>query len=79
MGYTGLEEVRSPEDYVDDLDRMVKKRARARHETLNARLKNFNILSHVFRADYEKHRMYFMAVAAVVQASINDGWLLFQV
>ena len=39
---------------------------RARHETLNGRMKNYKMLSHVWQHELEKHSIAFYAVAAVI-------------
>ena len=44
--------------------------ARARHETINGRFKRFNILGGKFRHDKDKHGICFMAVAALVHATM---------
>ena len=36
-----------------------KSRARCRHESFNGRLRNFNVLRHIFRHGVEKHRYAF--------------------
>ena len=40
-----------------DADQRMKATARARHETINARLKRWNVLKDVFRHDIDKHGM----------------------
>lgn len=54
----------------------------ARHETVNERIRNFNILSHRFRHsnkgdDYVRHSAAFRAVAVIVQLEIENGSPLF--
>lgn len=56
-----------------------KKRARARHETFNGRLKNFAILSDVFRHNHKKHQIVFDSVCAIAQYEINNNHPLFDV
>ncbi len=48
-------------------------RARARHETLNGRLKNWGILSQVFRHRIQLHGAVFRACAVMTQVGINIG------
>jgi len=52
---------------------------RARHETLNGRLKNWGILSQVFHHDIGRHGEVLRACATVTQLTINDGEPLFKV
>ena len=45
---------------------------RARHETLNGRLKNFKILHGVFRHSRGKHRKVVMSCANILQFKLED-------
>ena len=57
-------------------DQRMKSLARARHETINRRLKQWNVLSKVFRHGPEKHCNCFLAVANVthmIMAVSADG------
>lgn len=54
-------------------------RARCRHETLNGRLKNFNILNHTFRGGGDKHQDAFYSVLVTVQYQMDNGRPLFDV
>ena len=54
-------------------------RVRARHETLNERLKNWGILSQVFRHHITMHGNVIRACAVVAQLTIQDGEPLFEV
>ena len=58
---------------------LFKSRARARHETLNGRLKMFNILSETFRHAGDKHKVAFEAVCVLVQYQLDNGAFLFDV
>jgi hypothetical protein len=49
------------------------------HETLNGRLKNWGILSQVFRHNIMMHGDVFRACAVVLQLTIQDGEPLFEV
>ena len=54
-------------------------RVRARHETLNGRLKTWGILSQVFRHHITLHGTAFWACAVVTQITIADcGESLFE-
>ena len=48
-------------------------------ETLNGRLKNWGILSQVYRHDIMRHGDVFRACAVVTQLTIQDGEPLFEV
>lgn len=56
-----------------------KKRARARHETFNKRIKVFGIISQTFRSAIEYHRMAFEAVCVLVQYDIETDHPLFKI
>lgn len=51
----------------------------SRHETVNKRLRQFNILQHVFRHDIAKHPNCFYAVATLTELMIEWGEELFQI
>lgn len=53
--------------------------ARARHETVNRRFKQFNVLCHVFRHSLRKHYICFSAVVNITQLSLETDQPLFQV
>ena len=57
----------------------MQKRVQGRHETVNARLKNFAILRERFRHDETQHGYIFRAVAAIVQLAIQNGDPLYKV
>lgn len=59
--------------------RRFKKRVRARHENVNARLKAFKILSDRFRHSIKKHQMVFEAVCVIVQYDMDNGHPLMDV
>jgi hypothetical protein len=54
-------------------------RVRARHEMLNGRLKNWGILSQVFRHHITRHGDLFRVCAVVTQLTIENGEPLFEV
>jgi hypothetical protein len=57
----------------------VAKNKRARHETANARLKRWGVLSNKFRhKDWDKHGDAFRAVAIITQLEIENGMPLFK-
>ena len=53
--------------------RKFKKVARARHEALNGRIKEFSVLSERFRHKIDKHKIVFEAVCVVVQYTLENG------
>jgi hypothetical protein len=53
--------------------------ARARHETLNGRLKTWGILSQVFRHSILRHGDVLRACAVLTQLTIENGEPLFEV
>lgn len=54
-------------------------RVRSHQESVNERLKNWNILGHAFRHDLCKHGDCFRALAVLTQLAIDRGEKLFQV
>lgn len=71
--------VSAPNSQDADELRKFKSRARARHETLNGRLKFFKCLSERFRHGVEKHQVCFEAVCVIVQYQMENGSPLFDV
>ena len=78
-GYRGEENVRIPSDYVSKSDKRAKNKARARHETVNARLKDWKCLSSTYRHRIQSHKYVFKAVAVCTQLSFENGEPPFQV
>lgn len=62
---------------VRDMDKSLHKRIRARHETVNARLKFFNSIKHTFRHDISLHSTVFHAVANLAALNIQTSDPLF--
>ena len=60
-------------------NRWMQGRVRARHKMLNGRLKNWGILSQVFRHHITMHGDVFRACAVVTQLTIQDSEPLFEV
>ena len=74
LGYRGEPNyVRTPHNYLSRSDRRAKKKTRARHETVNKRLKDFRCLSSVFRHERRDHQPCFLACAVVTQISFESG------
>ena len=78
-GYCGEPDLSTPNTLDGEDLKLFKRRARARHENLNRRLKEYRILSERFRHDLGKHKMVFEAVCVVVQYDIENERPLFQV
>lgn len=57
----------------------LQRRVQGRHETVNARLKNFKILVKQYRHDETQHGWVFRAVACLVQIALKNGDPLYQV
>ena len=74
-GYRGEPtKVRRPGTYYSRVDKQAKKRARARHETVNKRLKQWNCLKQKFRHhELSKHKKLFTAVAVITQLCFEAG------
>jgi hypothetical protein len=79
-GYLGEAELISTRNTFDTPEvKVMKMRARARHETFNGRIKNFNILAERFRHDVSKHQIVFVAVCVIIQYDMENGCPLFTV
>ena len=79
-GYRGDDTTRVPSDFEGNEDwKRMKARAMARHETINAKFKEFNILRNVYRGDKNTHYRVFNAVAMVIQSEILCGRATWQV
>ena len=78
-GYIGDEKVSINNRYDSEAVKQFKKHARAGHEALNGRLKEFAILSKRFRHKIDKHKIAFEAVCVIVQYSMENGKPLFEV
>ena len=74
MGYRGeLDTIRHPRIYISQSDRKAKAIVRARHETINRRMKQFNCLKQNYRHDLAKHGIIFRAVAVITQILFDCG------
>ena len=62
-----------------DKSNSVRNRVRARHETVNNRMKFFNALGNKFQHPLQRHQDVFTAVAVLVQLSIRSGEELFEI
>lgn len=79
-GYKGLDDYISRHSSLDsDAVRTLKKRALARQETFNKRLKDFGIVSNRFVGGVQKFKIGFEASVVLVQCSMECGAPLFDV
>jgi len=66
--------VDAPEERCPNLlQHIAKAWCRSRHETVNKRFKQFNVLKNCFRHDIEKHMICFQAIVVVTQIALTDG------
>jgi len=59
--------------------RLVRRRLRSRHETVNKWIKDFGILSQVYRHNLIDHCHVFRAVVVLTQLAIENGEPLFEI
>jgi len=79
-GYRGEpNKVSVPSSFDTEPVRRLKGRARARQESFNSRLKQFECLYGTFRHDLSKHKTCFEAVCVICQFQMENGNPLFQV
>jgi hypothetical protein len=83
-GYRGQpNKVSTKNDFNSDELKYFEHRVRARHETVNSRLKAFGVLGQVFRSKgdsrMEKHKSAFEACCIIIQYELENGSPLFKV
>ncbi len=79
-GYRGEPtKISTPNPHDSEVAGGYKRRARARHESFNQRIKIFKILDSKFRHDIEKHKVAFEAVCVIVQYDMKNGHPLFEI
>jgi DDE superfamily endonuclease len=78
-GYKGKFKVVTPYDPLSEDHGKLMNTARARHETINGRLKVWMILKYLFRHPLVKHHIAFRAVLVLEQIEIENGHRPFQV
>ena len=74
-----MDKLKGPGNDVSAKKSEMQGRVRARHETLNGRLKNWGILGQVFCRNVLLHGMVFWASAVLTQLTIENGEPLFEV
>mmetsp|Transcript_2828 Transcript_2828/g.5292 ORF Transcript_2828/g.5292 Transcript_2828/m.5292 type:complete len:195 (-) Transcript_2828:64-648(-) len=77
-GYRGDFRVACPNQFRGNNEKMMKQSARARHETVNRRFKQFHCLKN-FRHDKELHVYCFNSVAVITQIGIENAEPLYSV
>ena len=71
--YLNEDQISTPNDFDSDEVKLFKQRVRARQESVNARIKEFRILSERFRSNHKMHHIVFEAVCVIVQFSMESG------
>ena len=83
QGYGGDNKLKTADMGDHRVDRKMKANARAQHEAVNSRLKQFNVLTTHFRhmkpqrEMMNKHKMCFEAVAVITQLKFMAGMTIF--
>ena len=78
-GYLGDNIISTPNRLDNIHVKQFKKRARARHEDVNGRIKTFAILSERFRHAIPNHKIVFEAVCVITQYNMENGHPLFEI
>jgi len=78
-GYKGDLRVCNPKEFLSDYHKEQMNTARARHETVNGRIKKWSAMSQRIRFSRHKHHIVFQAVVAFEQMRIMYGDEPFQV
>ena len=80
-GYRGVdpEFAKTPAGLTRGKEKKLQSTVRSRHETVNKRLKQFGILSGVYRHDLFNHNFVFRAVAVITQLVFESGQPVFSV
>ena len=80
-GYVGHhKKIKCPQNVGNPVEKWAMQgRVRVRHNTLNGRLKNWGILSQVYRHNIMRHGDVFQECAVVTQLTIKNGEPLFEV
>lgn len=79
-GYRGVvKKIRTSSSLDTSAVRKLKSRAKARHESFNGKLKNFDVVSRTWRHAVEKHSIAFKAVCVVCQYQMDNGSPLWDV
>jgi hypothetical protein len=71
-GYRGDDRICTPEEFIDNQHRRKMSVARARHGTINGRLKTWGILTDVFCHEKNKHHFAFRSVLVLLEIAIEN-------
>ena len=77
-GYRGNPFCVTPDQSLNEAHRVFMSKARARHETINRRLKQWQCLKQMWRHDRHKHHFAFKSVLTLVQLEFHHGHRPFQ-
>jgi hypothetical protein len=79
-GYRGVPTKARTSNSLDTTDvRVLKRQAKARHESFNGRLKNFAVVRERWRSSINKHGIAFEAVCVICQYQLENGSPLYEV
>ena len=78
-GYRGNPFCVTPDESLNDEHKKFMGKARARHETVNRQLKQWECLQQLWRHDRSKHHLVFKTVVTLVQLEFEFGNRPFQV
>ena len=78
-GYRGDVKCICPDNWNSKEHKRAMDLIRARHETVNGRLKNWNSLGHKFRHTLQKHHLVFRSILVLEQHKFNHGKKMFTV
>ena len=78
-GYRGTSRCRTPDDWLTLSERRANSNARARHETINGKLKTFRALSTKFRHNRSQHKEFFAVAVVTVQLMMEEYSTTFHV
>jgi hypothetical protein len=78
-GYRGDTKTCTPLNARNEQHSAAMARIRARHETINRRLKKWNSLKNVYRHHLDKHHLVFRSIAVIEQISTANGHAPFQI
>ena len=79
-GYRGEPAFSGPNDDDNNAEwGYMKGKARARHENINGRIKQFRIFTNIYRNKREHHHLFFNAVVGIVQFDIKHGNGIYQI